>query len=188
MVWEHFWNLVFKINGKNQYWEAHYHFIEIDLPKFQLLIKALGPHTDNNICHIEKHFFSNLFGAQRTPKYVDISVENSQLVLLQSLRESEKHCMFQNYACSSVFVWIQNHYYFITVSRRSLQGFSHFTGASFAYLALESSRDRPTCWVDVVKDLMHPDQLVVELVVTAWRGKERVAVCDEKVEYIHNLK
>lgn len=41
--------------------------------------------------------------------------------------------------------------------------------------------------VEVVEDLVHSHNLVIQLVVAVGGGQERVAVCDEHVEEVHHL-
>lgn len=45
----------------------------------------------------------------------------------------------------------------------------------------------PTHAVEVVEDLMHSYNFIVELIVAVGGGQEGVPVCDEHVEQIHNL-
>lgn len=42
--------------------------------------------------------------------------------------------------------------------------------------------------VKVVKDLMHPDDLVIQLIVAVRIGQEGVTISDEEVEYVYNLQ
>ena len=42
--------------------------------------------------------------------------------------------------------------------------------------------------VEVAKGLMHADDLVVQLIITVGVGQECVAICDEQVEHVDNLK
>ena len=42
--------------------------------------------------------------------------------------------------------------------------------------------------VEVAKGLMHADDLIVQLIITVGVGQECVAICDEQVEHVDNLK
>ena len=42
--------------------------------------------------------------------------------------------------------------------------------------------------VEIVKCLVHADYLVVQLVVAAWGGQERVSICNEHVEQVNHLR
>ena len=45
-----------------------------------------------------------------------------------------------------------------------------------------------THWVEVVKNLMHTYQFIIQFIVAAWWRKECVSIRDEQVENIYNLK
>ena len=42
--------------------------------------------------------------------------------------------------------------------------------------------------MDILKDFLHANQLIVELVVSAGVGQECVPIRDEQVEYLHHLQ
>ena len=45
-----------------------------------------------------------------------------------------------------------------------------------------------THWIDVVEDLVHPDNLVIQLIIAGRVRQERVPVGHKQVKHIHNLE